>query len=228
MFTATRRQSTGLLVVVAALLLLAANASARTVATTASSDSAAVTSVSRINEFKDLAAKHGAFVPRVGIAKIDPNVIREIEASAATISIYLVTPDYLFENRPAYNTTCTAQSTGTVYTPNQVSMILPYASFTGLPNDIYECVVDQPGYYRFTEIINTTATAGTLRYLHLVPVSYGVTIIYNVRNFCSLRSAKPRHDRFRATVASDFFSHLCAGLKDLWVQLRFLPSKLLF
>lgn len=181
MRTVVRGRSAGIAVVVAALLLLATNASARTVATEASSASAAMTSISRMNEFKNVAGKHGVSVPRIGISKIDPNVIRELEASEAVIAIYLVTPDYLFVYRPAYNTTCTSQSSGIVYNPTSVSTLLPYAQFSSIPEGVYDCAVDQPGYYRFTETINTTTTA-SVRFFHLVPISYGVTIIYNVRS----------------------------------------------
>lgn len=109
---------------------------------------------------------------------------RTIEASAgASIYIYLLTPGQFFANRPAYNTTCTAQSSGVVYYPGPVRLLFPLASFEDVPEDIYECTVDQPGFYRFSDIINATAATTTTRTLHLVPVSYGVTVVFNVRNF---------------------------------------------
>ena len=124
--------------------------------------------------------------PRVHVVKVDPAVVREAESLAAaqsgSITIVLMSPDFTLLNRPAYNTTCRS-SNGTVYTPNLVSIAYPIALFNRLEEGEYECTVDQLGFYRFSDriVLNSTRPSAA-RYFNLLPVSYGVTFVYNVRS----------------------------------------------
>lgn len=187
MSSSSRRHFCAPLAVAALLLLLVAevHCASRRSATASLSTSAAATvdGLKQVEGMSRLAREHGATVPRIGVAHIDPMALRALEQSGSySISIFLIAPDFAFSlMRPAYNTTCKSLGSGQVYDPDLVNLIYPFAMFRNLPSGEYECTVDQAGYYRFSRVISANDTASVVTYMNLVPVTYGMTIVYNVR-----------------------------------------------